>query len=133
MTDENKNHNQKDHSVANAIVGGVCGVTLGWFYKQEAGQALISRIKESELARNIGADIAKSTQEHLTEYVTTNLKAKTEELLSSSDESNEEAKAETETASIDRDAKHEELAKENQRLEEMIRRLEEKMDKQADQ
>lgn len=122
MTDERNTKN--DHSFANAIVGGVCGATLGWFFKQEAGQAFIGRIKESELARNIGADIAKSTQEHLTNFAMSNLKAKTDELLPSKQD--EEAK---EDKTSERDEKHEALLEENKRLEKMIQRLEEKMDK----
>lgn len=128
MAQEEKN--EKDHSLANAIVGGVCGVTLGWFYKQEAGQALIGRIKESELARNIGADLATSTQKHLTEFAMNNVKAKTDELLSPKEENNKNSQDED---SDERDEKLQSLEEENKRLEEMINRLEQKINDQAEE
>ncbi|MBO1217475.1 hypothetical protein J3T79_13660 [Staphylococcus nepalensis] len=131
---------KKNSSVTDAIIGGVFGVTAGLFYKREQTQLILKRIRDSELAKNIAADMRKSAEENLKDFIVMNMEKQKNELFSNkkiipplsnedSDEKNEKKSPNEKFSSNKNESKsYEALKKENKQLEEMISKLEKKFE-----
>lgn len=131
---------KKNSSVTDAIIGGVFGVTAGWFYKREQTQLILKRVRDSELAKNIAVDMRKSAEENLKDFIVMNMEKQNNKLFSNkkiipplsnkdSDEKNEKKTPNEKFSSNKNESKsYEALKKENKQLEEMISKLEKKFE-----
>ncbi|MGX5792089.1 hypothetical protein ACWKSJ_13920 (plasmid) [Staphylococcus equorum] len=129
---EKKPEHKKNSSMADAIIGGVFGVTVGWFYKREETQLMLKRVKESEIARNIASDVYKSTEENLKEFATMSIERQRNNLFQNNDTSSSEDKDvsddKKESPNKNQEKSYATLKEENERLEEMISYLEQKFE-----
>lgn len=130
-----RSEDKKSNPWPDAVIGGMFGVAVGWFYKREATQSMIKQVKQSELARNIATDVYQSTQKHLRDYVTDTFESKANHLFQTDDpdtsakenDSAENAEDEKDETSNE-DQSYEDLKKENEQLDEMISYLEKKFE-----
>lgn len=137
---ENPEH-KKNNSVTDAVIGGVFGVTAGWFYKREQTQLILKRVRDSELAKNIAADMQKSVEENLKDFIAMNMEKQKNELFQnkkvapplnnedSEKKNKKKASKEKSSSNKNENESYEALKKENKQLEEMISKLEKKFER----
>lgn len=129
-----KSANKKNSSVADAIIGGVFGVTVGWFYKREETQLMLKRVKESEIARNIATDLCKSTEANFKDFATMSIEKQKQNIFqddasaSSQKQTDSGEKNENESSNDNQEKSYEALKEENKQLEDMISYLEKKFE-----
>lgn len=106
------------------IVGAVVGAGIGWLTRSEAGKKALDRIGRSDVIKVYGTELARITQEMMTEQAVNGLSQMTNRLLHHDDESDRKAII-GEDENVDR---YEVLQEENREIIEKLQLLEQKID-----
>lgn len=124
----------KKSPVNRVVIGSVIGASIGWLSSPETGKKVFTRLRESEMVRNVGRELGRTAQEIITEQAVNSFRQRATDYLNRDRNKLPAAKTKKATSS-NKEKETEEhssdqleaLKEENKKMSEQLQMLEQKI------